>query len=124
MNKLPMLPLLLLMSMALLQATASGQSSNDSQASTGKAGPATIRGCLQRSEGHYILVDQTNTAERLSDSRKLKLLVDHEVEITGQPRIRTLDTTQPGTASSVREQPYFEVKTVKDVAATCQSIVR
>lgn len=124
MKRLLMLSLLLLMPISLLLAQSDAKSTNESQASTGKEGPATIRGCLQRPEGYYILVDDTNTAKRLSDSRKLKPFVGHEVELTGQPRVRTLDLTQAGTASNVREQPYFEVKTVKDIAPNCQSIAR
>jgi len=115
--------LLLLMSSACLYAQ-SGNAPKTSWKSGEKLGPATVRGCLQRSDSHYILVDETNTAQRLSNSGKLKQLVGHEVELTGTPRVRTIGTTQPGAASSVQEQPYFEVKTVKDVAATCQSIPR
>ena len=122
MKKIMMFSLLLVMSSAWLESQPRGQSSKQGKAE--KPGSATIRGCLQRSEGHYILVDETNTAQRLSDSGKLKPFIGHEVELTGQPRIRTIDTTQPGTASSATEQPYFEVKTVKDIAASCPSIGR
>jgi hypothetical protein len=99
-------------------------SSLQAQRDKENSGNAQIRGCLQRSEGRYILVDQNNVAQRLSDSNKLKKFVGHEVELTGQPRIKTIDTTQAGIASSAIEQPYFEVKAVKDVALSCQSIPR
>ena len=114
-----MLSVCFFLSVGSLQAQSGDQSSKKNQKSQ-KPGPATIRGCLQRIEGHYVLVDETNTAKRLSDSSKLKQLVGHEVELTGTPRIRTIDTSQPGIASSAIEQPYFEVKTVQDIAAKCQ----
>ncbi len=112
MNRFLALSLLLLASTPLLAVPAGGPS-------TDTPGPATIRGCLQRSEGHYILIDKDNTYRRLSSSGKLKNLVGHEIEVTGQLRTRTIDTTPAGAASSTIEQSYFEVKTVQDVAPNC-----
>ncbi len=86
--------------------------------SSDKAAQATLRGCLQRSEGQYILVDKDNTYRRLSGG-KLKHLVGHEIEVTGEPRTRTIDTTPAGVASSVKMESYFEVKTVHDVTPNC-----
>ena len=87
----------------------------------GKPGPATMRGCLQIYQGIYMLTDSTGTSQRLSGSRNLlKQFVSHEVELTGKPTIRTIDTTQAGAASSAIEQHVFEVSTVKDIAGACQ----
>lgn len=124
MKRLLMLSLMLFVTPISLLVAQPDAKFSEGQTSSGKDGAATIRGCLERSEGNYLLVDENNTAKRLSDSRKLKPFVGHEVELTGQPRIKTIDMTQPGTASSVREQPYFEVKTVKDIAPSCQPIAR
>lgn len=119
MKTLLWLGLLLGLGVATCDSTSAAQPSRESR--TAKSGSATMRGCLQRYEGHYILIDAAGMAQRLSDFGKLKPLLNHEVELTGTPAIRTIDTTQPGAASSAVEQHYFDVKTVQDLAATCQS---
>ncbi len=82
----------------------------------------TISGCLQSSEGQYSLIDESETIHHLvGAASKLKPLTGHEVEITGKPGVRTLDATPPGGASAAVTQPIFEVKGVKDIAATCKS---
>jgi hypothetical protein len=81
----------------------------------------TIEGCLQRSEGQYTLLDNTNTIHHLSGgASKLSHYIGHEVEITGKPGVRTRDTTAQGGASSAVVQPVIEVKSVKHVADTCK----
>lgn len=87
--------------------------------SSDKSGQATIRGCLQRSDGQYILIDKENTYRRLSSNGKLKHLVGHEIEVTGKPQTMTIDTTPAGAASSTTQQSYFEIKTIKDVTPNC-----
>jgi hypothetical protein len=83
---------------------------------------AQIQGCLQRAEGNYILVDkETNTYQQLSNNKKLKALIGHEVRLTGTPSVRTIDTTPAGGASSATLQHYIQVKTVEDVAPNCQA---
>ena len=119
MYKTPMLALLLL--------TCAGWSQALQERSTPTAGHdagsvATISGCLQKDEGLYSLIDGTGTLHRLSGaSKKLSPLVGHEVELTGKPTWTTIDATPPGGASAVRQQYVFEVKTVKQLADTCQS---
>ena len=81
----------------------------------------TIEGCLQRSEGQYTLLDNTNTIHHLTGgASKLNPHIGHQVEITGKPGVRTLDTTAQGTASTAVVQPVIEVKSVKHVADTCK----
>jgi len=80
---------------------------------------AELQGCLRRSEGQYFLVDRDGVAKVLSNNSKLKNLAEHEIKVTGTPRIRTIDTTPPGGASSAIEKPYFEVKTVTEVSPNC-----
>ncbi len=80
-----------------------------------------IQGCLQRSQGYYILVDTNNEYQRLSDNKGFKKLIGHEVKLTGTPEIRTIDNTPPGGASSAIEQHFFRAKTVQDVAPNCQA---
>jgi hypothetical protein len=82
----------------------------------------TIEGCLQRSAGQYSLIDDTNTIHHLVGGAKLLTHhIGHQVEITGKPGVRTLDTTPLGAASSATVQAIFEVKSVKHVADTCKS---
>jgi hypothetical protein len=82
----------------------------------------TISGCLQSSEGQYSLIDDSQTIHHLvGGAAKLKSYVGRQVEITGKPGVRTSDATPPGGASAAVTQPIFEVKSVKDIAATCKS---
>ena len=82
----------------------------------------TISGCLQSSDSQYSLIDDTETIHHLvGGASKLKPLVGHQVEITGKPGVRTVDATPLGGASAAVSQPIFEVKGVKDIAATCKS---
>jgi len=110
-RKTLVLTLVLLVSAVWLQAQDAGKTSS----------LETIEGCLQRSEGQYSLTDNTGTIHHLTGgASKLNPHVGHEVEITGKPGVRTLDTTPQGGASSAVEQPIFEVKSVKHVADTCK----
>ncbi len=111
MRKVLVLTLGLLVSGVWLQAQDAGKTSN----------LETIAGCLKISEGQYSLIDDTNTIHHLSGgASKLKPHVGHEVEITGKPGIRNIDTTAAGLASSVVVQPVIEVKSVKYIADTCK----
>ncbi len=121
MKRVPSFSLVFVMCAAMVAAQPGGQSPQADQSSAGKSSLATIQGCLQRSQGNYILVDEDNTFRRLSNNGKLKGLLGHEVRLTGKPAIRTIDTTQPGTASTAVEQRYFEVKSVEDVSPNCQA---
>ena len=111
MRKILVLTLGLLVSAVWLQAQDAGKTSN----------LETIEGCLQRSEGQYSLIDDTNTIHHLAGGgSKLKDHVGHQVEITGKPGVRNIDTTTAGLASSVVVQPVIEVKSVKYIADTCK----
>jgi hypothetical protein len=109
----------LLISTVWLQAQDAGQTTGKA---TGKTSSLeTIEGCLQRSEGQYALIDDTGTIHHLTGgAAKLKHEVGHEVEISGKPGSRTIDTTPLGGASSAVVQPVFEVKSVKHIADTCK----
>ena len=115
MRKTLVLTLVLLVSAVWLPAQDAGKTS-------GKTSDLdTIEGCLQRSEGQYSLTDNTGTIHHLTGgASKLSHHVGHEVEITGKPGVRTLDTTAQGTASTAVVQPVIEVKSVKHVADTCK----
>jgi hypothetical protein len=81
----------------------------------------TMQGCLHRSMGEYTLIDDTNTIHHLQGlESQLSHHIGHQVEITGKPGVRTLDTTPAGGASAAVVQPIIEVKSVKHIADTCQ----
>jgi hypothetical protein len=113
-RKTLMLTLVLMVSAVWLQA-------QDAAKTSGKASDLeTIEGCLQRSEGQYTLIDSTNTIHHLvGGASKLSHHIGHQVEITGKPGVRTLDTTPQGAASAAVVQPIIEVKSVKHIAETC-----
>jgi hypothetical protein len=113
--------LVLLATLGLLAAPANSLDNKDSKSDYDTV---DLQGCLQRSEGKYILVDKENTYERLSDTSKLSKLVGHEIKVSGKRTMKTLDTTQAGTASSAVEVRFIDVKTVTDVAPNCHEYGR
>jgi hypothetical protein len=115
-RKTVVLTVVLLVSAAWLQAQDTGKTS-------GKASDlTTMEGCLQSSNGQYTLIDDTNTSHILTGAlRKLSSQVGHQVEVAGKPGIRTVDSTLAGAGSSAVEQPVFEVKSVKFIAAACKA---
>ena len=111
-----MLTLVLLISVVCLPAQDAGKPSGKTSDLT------TIEGCLRHSEGQYTLIDDTNTIHHLVGGAKLLTHhIGHEVEITGKPGWRTLDTTPQGGASGAVTQATIEVKSVKHIADTCKS---
>lgn len=112
MRKTLMLTLVLMVSAVWLQAQDAGKTSD----------LTTIEGCLHHSAGQYTLIDDTNTIHHLVGGAKLLTHhIGHEVEITGKPGWRTLDTTPQGGASGAVTQATIEVKSVKHIADTCKS---
>jgi len=112
-TKILTLTLVLLISAVWMQAQDAGKGKTSNL--------ETIEGCLQSSEGQYSLIDDTNTIHRLTGgASKLKQHVGHQVEITGKPGVRTLDTTPLGAGSSAVVQAIFEVKSVKHIADICK----
>jgi hypothetical protein len=111
-RKTLMLTLVLMVSAVWLQAQDAGKTSD----------LTTIEGCLRHSEGQYTLIDDTNTIHHLVGGAKLLARhIGHQVEVTGKPGVRTLDTTPQGAASAAVVQPTIEVKSVKHIADTCKS---
>lgn len=116
MYKTLMLTVVLLISAMGLQAQAMGQAGGTPSAST------TITGCLQYSNGHYRLTDNSGKVYQLSgEANQLTHHVGHQVAIAGTPGVRTVDTTVQGAESNAKEQPVFKVKTVHQLADTCKA---
>ena len=101
--------------LSVLLLLAAGVPAQDTGKASGKTSdPTTIEGCLRMSVGQYELIDSAETIHHLSGgASKLKHYVGHQIEVTGKIGVRTLDTTQVGTASSAATQWVFEVKSVK-----------
>lgn len=82
----------------------------------------TLTGCLQSRLGTYTLIEQDGTTHQLiGAANKLGHQVNRQIEVSGKPTIRSVDTTVPGGSSGAVEKQAFEVKTVKRIADTCQS---
>jgi len=107
-------------------AACSGAQTTPQQSNAGKS-PAglpdyqVIEGRVQRSGVEYTLAGKDGVLHHLSGGN-LKQYVGHEVQLSGKPSIKTIDTSQPGAASTAREVPIFVVKSVKDTGSTCQSV--
>jgi len=83
---------------------------------------SAITGCLQTSMGYYTLTEDDGTIHELSGGAgKLRHQVGHEIEVIGKPGTRAVDRTSAGGASTVAEQPVFQVKSVKQIADKCKS---
>ena len=83
---------------------------------------ATIQGCLKLVRNQYNLTESDGTIHLLAGAAKqLNPHVGHQVELNGKPGTRTEDTTSVGGGSSANEYAVFEVKSVKQIAETCQS---
>jgi hypothetical protein len=84
--------------------------------------PNTIHGCLQRSGFQYNLIEDSGKSLLLTgDTGKLRHLGGHQVEITGKPTVKTINTTEQWAASTVEEIPAFEVNSAKLVSKACSS---
>jgi hypothetical protein len=82
--------------------------------------PPKIDGCLHLYGFYYYVIGTDGTVYNLThDTAVPSRFVGHEVEITGKPTVITLNTTMVHAASSVEELPALEVKTVKELSATC-----
>ena len=82
--------------------------------------PTAIDGCLQSSGGHYTVTDKDGAVHDLvGDTARLSHYVGHEVEITGMPTVRTLNTTAFHAASTAEELPALRVQEAKQISQTC-----
>ena len=96
------------------------QQANGDKSSAAASGYEVIEGCLREAGVQYTLTSKDGVLHHLSGG-KLRPYVGHEVELSGKPSIKTVDTTVSGAASSAKEIPIFVVKSVKDIAPSCQS---
>ena len=112
MNKTLMLAVVLVIAAVGLQAQAMGQPGGNTPASV------TITGCLQYSNGHYVLTDNSGKSYQLSgEADKLGHHVGHQVAIAGTPGVATVQSN----GSAPKEQLAFRVKTIQHLSETCKS---
>lgn len=119
MRKTLILALMLLISAFWLQAQ-EGHPGADIWLAPAGTSPMTIAGCLRSSGGHYAVTGKDGTIYDLTgNTARLSHYVGHQVEITGKPTVRTLDTTVTHAASTAEELPALEVKSAKEISKTC-----
>jgi hypothetical protein len=115
MRKAVLFTLVLLVSAVCMQAQAAPPASGNSSSTT------TLQGCL-KFEGHYRLTDSSGVVHQLTGAaNRLTHYVNRQIEVTGTPVIRSVDGTQQGEESSVKEQHVFRVKTIKQIADSCSA---
>ena len=118
MSKALTFALVVLLAVACLQA----QEGNPGSDVWARGYPPSISGCLANSGFHYtVMGDNGRVYDLTGDTGKLRPYIDHEVEITGQWRVRTLDTTVDGAASTVEEIAALDIRSVKELSKTCNA---
>ena len=114
MRKMFMVAAVLLISAVWVQAQDSDQMGGK------KSGVTTIEGCLKNSRNRYTLTKADGTKVTLSShANEMIHYVGQQVQVTGTPSVKTIDTTQQGLASSAKEVSLFRVQSIKQVADTC-----
>jgi len=113
--------LVLLASAAWLQAQAGYGQSGMSQSTTGQT---SVEGCLQGSNGSYMLTATDGTMYQLTgDTSKLSEHVGHEVKVMGMTSAASTSSS-PSSGSAMTpsgSQQMLTVKSVKHVSKTCKS---
>ncbi len=118
MRKTLMLASIVFFSAIWLQAQA-GDPGADTRASNA-SGPTRIDGCLHSSGFQYTVTDKSGKVHLLTgDTARLSHYVGHQVEITGTPTIKTIDTSEQNAASTVEEVPAFRVKSARQISKSC-----
>ena len=114
------LALVLLGSVAWLQAQAGYGQSGMSPTTSGNT---TVEGCLQGSNGNYMLTSSNGTIYQLTgDTSKLAEHVGHEMKVTGTTSAASGSSPSPsGSAMTPNSQQTLKVMSVKHVAKTCKS---
>lgn len=121
MRKTVLLAVVLSIYAVSLHAQSATPSSDAGQDSGKSADLTTLQGCLSHSRDVYTLTEEDGTTHQLVGAiGKLGHQIGRQVEVTGKPGIRTVDSTLVGGASSATEQQVFEVKNVKRLADACK----
>ena len=126
MAKRLMLAMALLLSAAWVNAQQYPQTSSSQTGSTGSEQASTVQGCLQGSNGNFMLTDDAGTTYQIQgDTAKLTEHVGHEVQITGTVSTASSASTstspEKGTTTSASQQRTIQMQDVKHVSTTCKS---
>lgn len=96
----------------------------DQATPSSSGGETTVRGCLSRSNGNYMLTDKSgNTYQLMGDSSKMSEHVGHEVKVMGTTSATPTsggnsgDTAAQGGSSA----QTLQVTSFKHIDKTCQS---
>jgi len=121
-----MLAMALLLSAAWVNAQQYPQTSSSQTGSTGSEQASTVQGCLQGSNGNFMLTDDAGTTYQIQgDTAKLTEHVGHEVQITGTVSTASSASTstspEKGTTTSASQQRTIQMQDVKHVSTTCKS---
>jgi uncharacterized protein DUF5818 len=132
MSKTLMFAAVLLLSAAWLQAqqypqsgsSPSGGTQTSSSQGRDSSGKTTVEGCLQGSDGNFMLTDSSGATYQLQgDTSKLSEHVGHQVQIKGTTSGSAGSNPSSGAAagSSAGSQQTLNVDSVKHLAKTCKS---
>ena len=120
MYKTLMLTLVILASAGWLQAQAYPQA-----VPTDTPGAKTVQGCLQASDGNYILTADSGTIYQLTgNTSELSAHVGHEVEISGKSSGSSATGSASESAAGVSQQATLDVKSMKHIAKTCKNAAK
>lgn len=123
MAKILLLAVSVLVSAAWLQAQSQYPETGSGQTGASASGQTTVQGCLQGSDGNYMLTDKNGTTYQLQgDTSKLSAHVGHEVQITGSTTSASSSTSPTtGTPAGATQQPTLTVQNMKHISKTCRS---
>jgi hypothetical protein len=120
MKKILFLVLLMIGSFTLAQA-ANGA---DHDPSNNKNGKVTVRGCVSKQAGDYILMQENpgNSYElQGNDHIKLSEYLGHRVEVTGHTSPTMATSSDEGDRQGAGSPVTITVKSIKTIAKECES---
>jgi Protein of unknown function (DUF5818) len=117
------MPKTLMLALALLLSTAWLAAQNQypqTNPGSGTAGPTTIQGCLQESNGNYTLTSDSGMTYQLQGpSSTLSKHVGHEVRITGSASSAGSSSSETSGEASGKSQETLTVDNLKHISKTC-----
>jgi len=95
---------------------------SSSQTGANASGQATVKGCLQGSDGNYTLTaDNGATYQLQGDTSKLSEHVGHEVQITGSTTSGSAASSSTSSSQSAGTQQTLMVQSFKHISKSCKS---
>jgi len=83
----------------------------------------SIEGCLQRSDGNFILTDSAGiTYELRGDTSMLSKHIGHLVKVTGSPSDSGTPSSTSNASSGSSQQQTLTVDKVKHISETCKNM--